>query len=625
MLAIASAVEISLGGADPKKLHLVEFDEAKIGAWLVECIDTGNFTACPKHPVLVSTRNPDLHNLKMGYLIEQVEMKFIELQQHPVVPRKRLRKRAKSGLGGQWTAYGNNRHPSDEDSLRMTTAPTQQSQHKLMSGCVIQLSYAFGSANKHTSNPIGFEWTGNWVVTEIQVHKRQVWVRAVLDENRRLKLPLNLIFRVISPPCLVVAAFLTLSDYELIADTTPALTLVYPVSECKLSDFAFSTTAITESVVLEIVKCKNTQDIDSMLRVMSRRKVLMYVLIQDLLPYRYLSEHVDTLKGEIAPEERNMLATYHNQLDFVLRRRHVQLQRPGQEQTWNCYDMHNALSQLGVQVNAVVRIQVPFGEEGGIWLSLVGQCFPRDLLVSTPVSAGEKFFKSGTEIAKVMTWGARKYGRGSVSQEQMLIARAFEPITNVVRTTVMNGIVSRQEVGHKVTSEHKKILVDAAASVIQQVKTIDTPEASHWAAYRFDVKVNDENEWFVVHVSTWESEAMFKDWDDELEVKGLAALGGNKMVLLTHHLPHPTPGRQDPVPVAVYQLRDPISVSNSLLFRNDISIHQYIKNKIGGQPSSLILKMHKAWYAQEQMYMAVEAMQSNLRAGLTQLQSTFGT
>ena len=405
------------------------------------------------------------------------------------------------------------------------------------------------------------------------------------------------------------------------------MTLVYPVSECKLSDFAFSTTEVSKSVVLEIVKCKNTQDIESMLRIMSRRKVFMYALIQDLLPYRYLTAHVDTLlkKGKTASEEGNIVATYHAQLEWILTRNQVQLHRPGQRQNWNLYDMHNALSQLGVQVNKVMRIQVPVDQQEGIWLSLVGQRFPRDVLVSTRISAGEKLFSRDTKITKALSWGARQYGSGRVSQEQLLFLRPSEQTTNVVRTTVMNGIASRQEVGHQVLADHKTILVDAAASVIQQVKTIITPESSHWVAYRFDVKLNDENEWFVVHVSTWESEAMFKDWDDELEVKGLAALGGNKMVFLAHHLSHLTPVRPTPVAVALYQLRDPTSTSNISLLRNDILIHQYIKNQTLGRPSSLILKMHKAWYAHGQMYMTVEAMQSNLRDGLKQLESTSGT
>ena len=507
----------------------------------------------------------------------------------------------------------------------MTTAPTQQSQNKLMSGCVIQLLYTFGSANNHTAKPDGWKWTGDWVVTSIGVHDRQVNVRSVHGNSRKSTLPLNVMFRVVSPPCLVVEAFRPLSDYKIIADATTALTLVYPVSERKLSDFAFSTKTTTKSVILEIVSCKNIQDIQSMLAVMSHRTVFMYVLIQDLLPYRCLAQHADTLKHEILPEQANKLETYHTLLDWILCRSQVKLDGPVRGTNWRLYDMHKALSHLNVTTSAVFRIEVPDDDLRANWKSQIGGTVSRDVLASTPVSAGEKLFPSGTEVETIVRWAARKYVNGKDRHARPVILRRSVSGTTVVRTTVLNGIVSRQEVGLQVPHDNANSLIEAASRVIQLVSTINMPEALHWAAYRFDVALDATNKAVVVHVSTWDSKPLFDDLDNELEVKGLTALGGTKTVLLAHPFKIIDVQYNAPPTVAVYKLRDPTSEPHKTLLRNDMAIHQYIKTKTVGPHSPLILKMYKGWMAHEELYMTVEAFECNVRAGLKQWQPTFGT
>jgi hypothetical protein len=633
MIAIAQSVEVTVSGCSLENLWKVKFDEQKIGDWLVGCIEAGKFTVCPKAPTENNSKRnktPAWNSAKLGYLLTTVSHDFIELQRPPeggLSGYKRLKKgkeskrmKTQSGRGGQ-PKYDN----KSRSNSSMTTAPTQQSQNKLMSGCVVQLLYTFGSANNHTAKPDGWKWTGDWVVTSIVVHDRQVKVRSVLDGSRKRTLPLNSMVRVISPPCLVVEAFRPLSDYKIIADATTALTLVYPVSERKLSDFAFSTKTTTESVILEIVSCKNIQDIQSMLAVMSHRTVFMYVLIQDLLPYRCLALHADTLKDEILPEQANKLETYRTLLEWILCRSQVKLDGPVRGTNWNLYDMHKALSHLNVKTSLVFRIEVPDDNLMASWKSQIGRKVPRDVLASTPVSAGEKLFPSGTDVETIVRWAARKYVNGKDRHARPVTLRRSVPGTTVVRTTVLNGIISRQEVGLEVQQDNAKSLIEAASRVIQLVSTITMPEALHWEAYRFDVALDANNEWFVVHVSSWESEPLFDDLDNELEVKGLTALGGNKTVLLAHPFKIVDVLSNVPPTVAVYKLRDPTSEPHKALLRNDMAIHLYIKTQTVGQHSPLILKMYKGWMSHEELYMTVEAFECNVRAGLNQWQPTFGT
>jgi len=500
----------------------------------------------------------------------------------------------------------------------MDTAPAQHGQLKLMTGCVIQLHYTIRCAKDRSSSSVEAKWTGDWVVTKIDVRDQTVQVRSVLDDNTNYTLQHNFLFRVVSPPCLYVEAFVTLREYKLIADTT-ALTLVYPVSECKLSDTAFAAKNITRSVILEVLRCISLRDVQSLLALMSGRTVWLYVQIQELLPYSYLKRCVASLKGDKPPQQENAVATYHAELDWILGLSKVTLHKPVTGNGWELYDMLNALTQLEVPVNKVIRIPLAL-DDGSSGQLQNWPCLPHNVLASTPVSAGEQIFPGGTHMEEIMKWSAGKYGSGDTPQEGVVLLRTSVPSTHVVRTTVLKGIVTRQEVGHQISQEDAKLLVEATGFVVEQVKKISMPEAEHWKAYRFDVALADKKTWLLIHAGSWESESLFKNLDDRVQVKGVIGVGGSKIVLLAH----PNESEESTSAVAVYKLRDPTSPSHIKMFHNDISIHKHINHVTKKRPSPLFLKMHHAWNTPEEPYLVVEAMTCSLTTGLTQWKMTFG-
>jgi hypothetical protein len=625
-LAIATVVEVVVGGANPAKLYLVEFDEDQISNWLLACIEAGKFTLCPKKPntSVPNTRDMTWNSKGLGYLITEIFLDFIILQQPPQRKYRRMKKRNnREVVVGKGRSYRNSNRKEDAIQSSLSTAPAQQTQRKIIKGIVIQLLYTCENCTNGMSMTVGAEWAGNWVVTEVRVRDRLVQVRPVQDDNRRCALPSNFLLRIISPPCLFVEEFFTLNDYELIADDKKDFTLVYPVSECKLSDAAFATKNITRSVILEITPCNDTQDVESMLAVLSNRRVWMYVRIQDLLPYRNLTLHVATVEGNVDCQQSNALEMYHKQLDWILLRSKVDLQMPvpGTHNRWYWYDMHNALIQLGVPVNEIIRMPC------GLAHAQSESCLPRNVVASTQVSADTEAFPYGTKISEIMTWGARQYGSGNSLQEKFVLLRASVPDTVVVRTTVLNDIVTRQEIGLQISVNDAATLIDAALFVTRQVgtyiSTISMPEAGHWGSYRFDVALNDKKAWFVVDVSTWEKESMYKRNDDNLQIKGIIALGGNKTVLLAHERQH-SGSEKEVTTFAMYKLRDPTSKQHEQVFRNDITIHRHIKTCTRKQPSSLFLKMYRAWTEHQEICMTVESMQCNVRTSLKQSEMTFG-
>jgi hypothetical protein len=611
-LAIATAVEVMVGGVGLEKLHTVQFDEDKIGDWLLSCMETQRFTVCPQIPHQPKRVKSAWNSSGLGYLITEVNMEFIRLQK-PHKKLKRLKRQTGSGMSCSKSTVS-----SGGITSPMKTAPSQHGQHKLMTGCVIQLHYTLRCSKNRLPSSVGFEWTGDWVVTKIDVGDRVVLVRSVLDDKKENTLHHQFLFRIVSPPCLCVEAFCTLKEYELIADTTE-LTLVYPVSECKLSDSAFATKEITRSVILEILRCSSVQDVQSMIALMSDRKVWLYVQIQDLLPYRYLTVHIAELEGNKPRPQANAVDTYHAELDWIIGRSKVALQKPVTGKGWELYDKLNTLIKLGVPADDLIRI--PFAlDDGTSSLSQNWPCLPFDAIASTPVSAGEKIFPCGTNMEEIIEWSAGKYVNKNVSQEGIVLLRAAVPETNIMRTTVSNGIVTLQEIGHHVSQEDAKLLDEATLFVIQRVNTISMSEAKHWAAYRFDVALTDDKTWLLIRAGSWESERLFKNLDERVQVKGVMALGGSKIVLLAH----PNGNEESTSAIAVYKLRDPTSQPHRRMFHNDISIHRFINDATKPQPSPLFLKMHHAWNTASEPYLAVEVMKCNVRTGMKQFGLTLG-
>jgi hypothetical protein len=613
-LAIATAVEVMVGGVDLAKLYSVQFDEGKIGEWLLSCMEAQRFTVCPKilKPHQPKHDKNGWNSNGRGFLITEVNMEFIRLQQ-PTKKFKRMRKKTGSGL-----SYSKSSVSSGVIHSPMNTAPSQHGRQKLMTGCVIQLHYTLLCSKNRSPSSVGFKWAGDWVVTKIDVRNRAVLVRSVLDDKKESRLHHKFLFRIVSPPCLCVEAFCALKEYELIADKKE-LTLVYPVSECKLSDTAFATKDITRSVILEILRCKSLQDVQSMLALMSGRTVWLYVQIQELLPYRYLTVHIAALEGAKPRQQANAVDTYHAELDWILGRSKVSLQKPVTGTAWELYDMLSTLIKLGVPANDMIRIPFPLDDDFS-GLSKNWPCLPFDAFASTPVSASEKMFPVGTTMEEIMKWSAGKYRRKNVPQEGVVLLRPSVPEPNVVRTTVSNGIVILQEVGHHVSEADTQLLVEAALLVIHKVNTISISEAEHWAAYRFDVALTDDKTWILIRASSWESETLFKNLNERVQVKGVIALGGSKMVLLAH----PNENKESTSPVAVYKLRDPTSQPHKQMFHNDISIHKFIEQATKLQPSPLFLKVHHAWNTASEPYLAVEVMKCNVGTVIKLWGLTFG-
>jgi hypothetical protein len=614
-LAIAAAVEVMVGGLDLAKLHSVQFDEGKIGEWLLSCMEAQRFTVCPQilQPKPLQRDRKGWNSMGLGFLITSVNMDFIRQQRPAEKKRKRLRKIAGSGMSLSKITVSSGGIKSS-----MNTAPSQHGQYKIMTGCVIQLHYTLRCSKNRSPSSVGFEWAGDWVVTKIDVKDRAVLVRSVLDDETENTLQHKFLFRIVSPPCLSVEAFCTLKEYELIADKTE-LTLVYPVSECKLSDTAFATKHITKSAILEILRCSSLQDVQSMLALMSGRTVWLYVQIQELLPYRYLTVHIAALEGNKPRPQANAVDTYHAELDWIIGRSKVVLQKPVTGIGWELYDMFSTLTKLGVPANDTIRI--PFAlDDSTIGPSQNWPCLPFDAFASTPVSAGDKMFSCGTNMAEIMKWSAGKYVSKNVSQDGIVLLRTSVPENKVVRTTVSNGIVALQEIGHQISEEDAKLLIKATSFVIQQVNTISMPEAEHWRAYRFDVALTDDKTWLLIRASTWESETLFKNMDERMQVKGLMALGGSKMVLLAH----PSQMEETKPTIALYKLRDPTCKPHIQMFHNDISIHRFINQQTKIQPSPLFLKMHSAWNNGSELYLAVEVMKYNVRTCIKQCGLTLG-
>ena len=614
-IAIAIAVEFAVGGTALDKLYLVQFDEEKMAEWLTKSLEKGKFEVCPKKIPSTKIKKSEKNNWGKGYLLEEVKLDFIRLQRPVKIKRNRVRKwNAQNVRCGRGDVRRSNQSRRQVTSL-LTTAPSQQSFKKLIIGCVIQLSYTVSTGQK--GKPVGYLWTGNWVVTKIDVRTKEVLVRPVRDDNRRYVLPNNFYFRVVSPPCLVVGAFSTLDAYQLIADLT-AVTLVYPVYEYRLSDVAFSSRDITGSVILEMVRCENVQDIESMLAVMSGRRVWMYVRIQDFLPYRKLTRYVATLTPSLYQRE-NATHVYHLQLGWIMSRCKVDLHWPNGRIAWGIYDMYNALFKLNIPVISPVSISL-CADSG----DSAGNTVPIDISVFTPVSAREKIFRAGTKIGVIKKWGIRKYGsegRGDPSTGKVVFCRTSVPDSRVLRTTVHNGTVIQQETGAALSENEQKILAASAKNVIQQVGTISGQEAVQWTSYRFDMQLNGIKQGVLIKISTWESESMLKELNESLELKGIIAVGGCKVVVLA--LPRKLTVVGVPM-VVLYKVRDPASQSQAKIFRNDVRIHQHVQTVTNRAPSPYFLKQYRYSSRNSEIYAIVEKMDFHVRAGLHQLRMSFG-
>jgi hypothetical protein len=619
-IAIATAVEVAVGNTALEKLYSIQFDEDQMANWLMKCLEDGKFEVCPKKIPSTALKKNASNSYGKGYQLEEVELDFILLQEPARKNFKRLN-RSKWGVANDKTGRGLLRRSNQSGhqlTSSMTTAPSQHGLKKLIIGCVIQLSYTVSTSQ--IGKPVGVLWTGNWMVTQIDVPNKKVQVRPVQDDNRRYVLPNNFHFRVVSPPCLVVEAFFTLDAYQLITDQT-AVTLVYPVCEYRLSDVAFSSGAITGSVILEIVRCDNLQDIESMLTVMSGRRVWMYVRIQDFLPYRKLIRYVATLHDRTPPPHppENVTDAYHKQLNWIMSRCKVRVLWPNEREAWGMYNMYNALSKLNIPVRSpfAMDLCIDSGDAADVQV-------PIDISVSTPLSAREKIFRAGTNVRVIQKWGIQKYGnegRGEPSPRKALFCRSFVPDSQVLRTTVHNGKVIRQEEGKAVSENDHKLLIASAKSVIQQVGTISGPEAVQWTSYRFDMQLNKVKQGMLIKVSTWESVSMQKDLNDKMELKGIIAVGGCKVVVLA--LPKKLTVKDVRI-VVLYKVRDPSSQSQRIMFRNDVCVHAHIQHLTHLEPSPYFLKQYHKWTSGGDLYAVVEKMDFHVRAGLQQLRMSFG-
>jgi hypothetical protein len=613
-LAIAAAAEIALGNTSLKQLYRTQFDESQIHTWLVGCIENGTFTSCPSSKEPVNAK-ADRTGGK-GYWEWEIKEDFI---QYLIPSKQRKRLKPRQGWGDDSAKWLH-----EVKHLSTSTAPSQHAQPKLISGCVIQLLYT-SSINRSVEK----KWAGDWKITDINADNKEVMVTNANDAMKKYSLPADLLFRITSPPCLVVEIFRTLSAYQLIADKI-ALTLVYPVVDCRLSDVAFASEVITKSVILEIVRCNSEGDIESMLTVMSNRKVWMYVKIQDFISYRKLTRYLEMLHCEKPTQQENVIHTYQKNLDVALSLKKVNLHRPGNAD--GC-DMYDVLRNMDVLIDSVWNLPIALPYKSSVEMPmaddiLVSTTFPipDDVLVSTPVSSREKRFPRGTEMSKINDWGIQKYGSQESNKNvsgQVLFLRPCVSQADVLRTTVFNGKVIRQEMGLGLSEDTIPILKKAALNVIQRVRTITMPVAAQWESYRFDVYLNIEKQGVVNHVSTWESPALLNDFSETLHVKGLIAVGGNKVVLLayTRNDTNLKVGNQ---PVILYKLRDPSSQSQANIFRNDISMLIYVRENTRHNPLPCVLKMYRNWTINNQHYATVEKMDMSVRAGLKQWEMTFG-
>ena len=89
-LSIAAAVEVMVGGLDLAKLHSVQFDEGKIGEWLLSCMEAQRFTVCPQilQPKPLQRDRKGWNSMGLGFLITSVNMDFIR-QQRPAEKKRK--------------------------------------------------------------------------------------------------------------------------------------------------------------------------------------------------------------------------------------------------------------------------------------------------------------------------------------------------------------------------------------------------------------------------------------------------------------------------------------------------------------------------------------------------------